>query len=241
MTPLTIDEAEKFMHIIGHMGQYFDQHNIFASSTIMVRAHLEYDNHFIGQVGQGHTTYVISNSSANTYVLGASEWKELEWDPYRTANLVAFDPTQMQKHSCPIITAATKVFTNHRTPIILIVRDTILNEGGTISLASKFQTHKFRLAIDSIPKYHQHPDSTPGTQAMYLQGDPSTKDVTIPFEVSGALAAYAHYTPSDQELETLPKYFLTAIGWSLGPAVLLQWSDTHTRATHYLPHHVYTQ
>jgi len=61
MTPLTINEAEKFMCVIGHMGWYFNQRNIFASNTITVRAHLEYDTHFIGQVGKGHTSYIISD------------------------------------------------------------------------------------------------------------------------------------------------------------------------------------
>jgi len=51
---------------------------------------------------------------------------------------------------------------------------------------------------------------------MYIPGHDGQADAIIPFEVQGALSTYAHYLPTNEELNTLPKYFVMAIGpWEL--------------------------
>jgi len=177
-----------------------------AFNTVMVRTHLEYEERFIGTIGSERPNYIVSDSGADTYIIGGQGWVILDTDPVRTTNLVAFDANKMRKPNCPIVTTMTKIKTQTGEEILWIVRDMVFNEGGAISLASEYQSREYGIAIDSR---HKHPDSSCGTQSMYLLDD---DDTIIPMEVRGALAMYQHWEPSNDDVEKLKRHFATAIG-----------------------------
>jgi len=74
---------------------------------------------------------------------------------------------------------------------------------------SEFQTCEYGIPIDSVSECHQHPDGTPGTQAIYLQDE---EDTIINLSMCGALAMFEHWTPTTDDLQTLPRKFATAPG-----------------------------
>jgi len=92
-----------------------------AFNTVTVRAHLEYEERFIGTIGSERPNYIISNSSADMYVIGGHGWTILDMDPVCTANLVAFDANKMHKPNCPIVTTVTKVRTQTGEEILWVV------------------------------------------------------------------------------------------------------------------------
>jgi len=131
-----------------------------AFNTVMVCAHLEYEERFIGTIGSEHPNYIVSDSGADTYVIGGCRWVILYTDPVCTANLVAFDANTMHKLNCPIVTTMTKIKTQTGQEILWIMRDAVFNEGGAISLTLEYQSRKYGIAIDSVPFCHKHPDGS---------------------------------------------------------------------------------
>jgi len=131
-----------------------------APNTVAVHAHLEYKEQFIRTIGSECPNYIISDSSADTYIIGGQGWMILDTDPVRTANLVVFDANKMHKPNCPIVTTVTKVRMQTGEEILWVVCDAIYNEGGAILLASKYQSCKYGIAIDSVPFCHKHPDGS---------------------------------------------------------------------------------
>jgi len=98
---------QEFIHLIGHAQHVWTDHH--AMNTITMCAHLEYNEWFIGTISTEPSNYIISDSGADTYVIGSHGWRILDTDPHGTANLVAFDPNKMHKPKYPTVTATTKV------------------------------------------------------------------------------------------------------------------------------------
>jgi len=149
-----LDEAElirRALIALCKVDDLFGHDNWQTHLSIQVQAHLENADRLIGLAHDGQS-YTISDSGADTYVICEKGWAILEVDPIHTANLVAFDPTKMQKPGCLIITAATvlKDWTGQR--LLWIVRDAVYNKGGDVSLMSEFQTCEYGIAIDSVSK-----------------------------------------------------------------------------------------
>jgi len=91
-----------------------------AFNTITIKAHLEYEERFMGLTHNHHDRYITCDNGADTWVIGDG-WTILEEDPIRTANLVAFDPDKMRKNGCPIVMVATTVKDAHGNFITIIV------------------------------------------------------------------------------------------------------------------------
>jgi len=115
----------------------------------------------------------------------------------------------MQKSGCPIVTAATILQDRLGKWLLWIVQDAVFNRGGDVSLMSEFQTCKFGIAVDSVSKWHQHPDGQPGIQAIYLHDE---DDTVIPLQTWGALSMFQHWTPMTKDLRTLPHRYVMPPG-----------------------------
>jgi len=182
----------------------FHSHN--ALNTIMVQAHLEYKDHFMGLSQNQCNQCIICDNGADTWVI-SDGWTILDKDPICMANLVAFDPAKMCKNGCPIVTASTTVKDANGNLIMIVVHDTVHKKGSPITLCSKFQTHESGVSINLIAVRHQWVDGEQGTQSIYLHND---NDTVIPMKIQAAVFCFQHWPINDSK--TFPVHYMTNIG-----------------------------
>jgi hypothetical protein len=146
---------------------------------------------------------IIVDSGADTMVFGEG-WKFTYIFPHRTVRIVGFDEAKTKK-GCQIGTACTVMHDVNGKPFLILAHEAIKNEGSNTSLLSEGQMRNAGLIVDSTSDKHIGIDDKPGTQSIY------SSDRTMQFRLQQKLGLMCipHRPPSDDEIETLPRFEIT--------------------------------
>ena len=114
----------------------------------------------------------------------------------------------------PIVIACAVYTMTDDKEVLVIINEAILNADSPSTLMSEYQTREAGNMVDSVSKCHLHWDGTPGHQAMKFVCAADTKDpeVIIDFSIQSALSTMMHRLPTEDDLQTMPRYFATPAG-----------------------------
>ena len=103
-----------------------------------------------GSSEENHHTMTVIDGGADTCVLGVG-WRPISMT-VRKAHVTGFDNRCKTANALPIGSAVTMVDTEDG-PVMLLVHEAVINEGG-ISLLSSFQIRDYGLVVDDTGKMH---------------------------------------------------------------------------------------
>jgi Reverse transcriptase (RNA-dependent DNA polymerase) len=168
----------------------------------------------------------VVDGGADTMVLGHG-WRFLEVFEHRKVNIVGFDESDARKYGCHIGTAVSVMTDTTGTDYLMVAHEAVENRRSRTSLLSEGQMRHFGLIVDSTSKRHRGIDGLPGTQSLYSPD----KSIQFPMLQRDALMILPHRAPTDQEIETLPRFLLSdATPWS--PTLLQDDDDGTTLLEH---------
>jgi hypothetical protein len=146
----------------------------------------------------------IIDGGADTMILGTG-WKFTKIYSTRTIHVIGFDETKT-KRGCRIGTACTVMHDVNGKPYLMVANEAIKNEGSYTSLLSETQMRANGLIVDSTSENHMGIDEKPGTQSFYS----ADKDIQFRMQQKSGLMTIPHREPTDDEINTLPKFVLTS-------------------------------
>jgi hypothetical protein len=149
--------------------------------------------------------YSTTDGGADTMVLG-NRWRFIDIYPHRTINIVGFDKKSTKKYGCPVGTACTVMRDANDRPYLVIAHEAVQNTRSNTSLLSESQMRNHGLIVDSTSTKHIGIDGLPGTQSIYSHD----KQIQFRLQQRVALMVLPHHPPTDDEIETLPRFELTS-------------------------------
>lgn len=198
------DDADAWLHY-AYLATLEESRSV---NTVSTFHSLPTDNYVNPIPTNGHHL-TISDGGADSWVLGMG-WYVLTQHP-QVVNIVGFDRTATQMTNLPLVDAAAVYTTRAGTLILGIVHQAVLHEGNTLTLASEYQSRQSGNVFDSVARCHKHWDGSDGEQAIKLTSSASFDGSTciIDLHLHNSLMTCEHRIPTQYELVTLPRFFLT--------------------------------
>ena len=105
-----------------------------------------------------------------------------------------------------VCNVATKATFNDGSRAIFILNQFLLenSEEQTESLLNPHQLRAYHVRVDDVPRHHRHVYGTHGKQCIVVDG------VTFPLHFDGFKTYFTVSRSTHRELDTLPRYLLTA-------------------------------
>ena len=202
------------MSYLDNLSNTFNTRSINMTNTV-VKAHVEYCHvNLLRTDGQFIT---VSDSGADSWVIGKG-WKVLDY-LNKTVDLVGFDKKYAKKMNLPVVHAAATIKTQDGELFLGIVHNAVHNETCTTTLLSESQTRNLTgNVVDSVAKKHLDWYGKHGHQAIRLIYSDSDDDclnhrpkpVIIDLRMNNALMTFQHRLPTEEEMDTLPRYYFTS-------------------------------